>query len=268
MLFCFFFLPSSSQTLLFRPCTEHNNIFFLFSHNKPPLDPIHNILPSQKPHLLFLSFARQFSIPPYISTTTTPREKISHTHTKMSRTMLHLVDPPQSTSKSTYTHTGIGGAGNVRRLPPPSSVPATTIATASHNHHHHDPLTTINSHISHTSSTKSSSNNNNNYYARFSTGRGGAGNIPPPGSCRAIFSLDEEEEMQRRARPAPITYHTGRGGEGNRVRRESIESSGSDPHSPSRNMASTSPGTTTTTHRRSGDSKRSLDLARAWLKRW
>lgn len=74
--------------------------------------------------------------------------------------------------------------------------------------------------------------------------------------------------MQRRARPAPITYHTGRGGEGNRVRRESIESSGSDPHSPSRNMASTSPGTTTTTHRRSGDSKRSLDLARAWLKRW
>lgn len=68
--------------------------------------------------------------------------------------------------------------------------------------------------------------------------------------------------MQIRARPAPITYHTGRGGEGNTVRRESIESSGSDQHSPSGNIVSG------TQRRRSGDSKRSLDLARAWLKRW
>ena len=173
----------------------------------------------------------------------------------MSRTMLHLVDPPQPPSKSPYTHTGIGGAGNVRRIPPPTSVPSHTIPTITYDHHH--PLTTTCSHLSHSSSKKSSSSN-----GRFSTGRGGAGNIPPPGSSRAIFSLDEEQEMQRRVRPAPITYHTGRGGEGNTVRRESIESNRSDQHSPTTNMASA------TQRRRSGDSKRSLDLARAWLKRW
>lgn len=189
--------------------------------------------------------------------------------------MLHLVDPPQPSSKSSYAHTGIGGAGNIRRLSPPTSVPATTIPSV--NHHH--PLTATTSHISHSSSTKSSSSNNtynsNNNNGRFSTGRGGAGNIPPPGSCRAIFSLDEEEEMQRRVRPAPIIYHTGRGGEGNTVRhRESIESDGSDHHHHHHrslwpgNMGSGVATEASSPHRRSRDSKRSLDLARAWLKRW
>lgn len=176
----------------------------------------------------------------------------------MSRTMLHLVDPPQPLSKSPYTHTGIGGAGNIRRLPPPTSVPSSNIPAITYDHQH-NPLTKTISHLSHSSSKKSSSSN-----ARFSTGRGGAGNVPPPGSSRAIFSLDEEQEMQRRARPAPITYHTGRGGEGNTVRRDSIESNRSDQQSPTGNGNMPS----STLRRRSGDSKRSLDLARAWLKRW
>lgn len=273
MLFVYSSLPSSSQTLLsslfysiiiFLPTLSHSISILLTQH-----------LPSPKAassSFLRKRFASPIRLQPP-SIPTSPHTQPKRTHT-MSRTMLHLVDPPQPSSKSPYTHTGIGGAGNIRRLPPPTSVPATTIPSANHNH----PLTTTTSHISHSSSSKSSSSNNtfNNNNGRFSTGRGGAGNIPPPGSCRAIFSLEEEEDMQRRVRPAPIIYHTGRGGEGNTVRRrESIESDGSD-HDHHHHHRSLWPGNmgsgvataASSPHRRSRDSKRSLDLARAWLKRW
>lgn len=67
--------------------------------------------------------------------------------------------------------------------------------------------------------------------------------------------------MQRRARIAPVTYHTGRGGEGNTVhaglRRGSLgsESEGSE-------RGKEEEG-------KERESKRgSLDIAKEWLKRW
>ena len=138
-------------------------------------------------------------------------------HTVM-RTSIQIKEPiPTSTS---YHHTGIGGAGNVRRVPPPTSLTSPLAQQPS-------------------TSTRS----------RAFTGRGGAGNILYPGDYRPMFSLDEEAD--RLDKLAPVTFHTGRGGEGNAVhldRRGSIESAGS----------------------RSGSEKghRSLDIAREWLKKW
>ncbi|KAJ0426391.1 hypothetical protein BJY00DRAFT_307251 [Aspergillus carlsbadensis] len=51
----------------------------------------------------------------------------------------------------------------------------------------------------------------------FTSGRGGAGNVHSS-SERAIFSFDEELEREMR-RAAPV-YHVGRGGAGNKIRRD------------------------------------------------
>lgn len=130
-----------------------------------------------------------------------------------------VIKEPQPTATSPYQHIGIGGAGNVRLVQPPTSLSA--------------PL------IPQPSSSQS----------RFSTGRGGAGNIPRAGEYRPVFSLDEE--VERRDKPAPMTFHTGRGGEGNlvhEVRRDSISSDAS--------------------RRSSQRGYRSLEIAREWLKKW
>lgn len=144
---------------------------------------------------------------------------------------LHFTEP-QPTSTTSHQHTGIGGAGNIRRALPPSSL--TTPLTPKEN-------------------PPSS--------PRFSTGRGGAGNIPSASDHRAMFSLDEE--VERKLRPAPVTFHTGRGGEGNAVheRREGAES-----------RSSSASGASATSGRsgRSGRqrAKGSLEVAREWLRRW
>lgn len=144
------------------------------------------------------------------------------------------IKEPHPTATSAYQHTGIGGAGNVRRALPPSSLtqplkPQSTAPTA-----------------------------------RFSTGRGGAGNIPSEGEYRPVFSLDEEAE--RHLRPAPITYHTGRGGEGNAVytrRRSSLES-----RSSAGSAASASGSRTGSRTGSRGKERGSLDIAKEWLKKW
>ena len=110
-----------------------------------------------------------------------------------------LVKEPQPTTSHPYQHTGIGGAGNVRRIQPPTS------------------LSNSSPYVLQPSSPSPS---------RFSTGRGGAGNIPRAGDYRPMFSLDEE--VDRRDKPAPVTYHTGRGGEGNLVHMERRDSTSSD----------------------------------------
>jgi hypothetical protein len=131
-----------------------------------------------------------------------------------------LVKEPQPTTAYPYQHTGIGGAGNVRHVQPPTSLAAPYVPQRS-----------------------------SPSLSRFSTGRGGVGNIPRAGDYRPMFSLDEE--VDRRDKPAPVTYHTGRGGEGNLVhgdhRRDSVSSEGS---------------------KHSQTAKGSLDVAREWLKKW
>lgn len=144
------------------------------------------------------------------------------------------IKEPHPTATSTHQHTGIGGAGNVRRAPPPTSLtqPLT------------QPLTPQS--IVHT--------------GRFSTGRGGAGNIPNEGDYRPMISLDEEAE--RRLRPAPVTYHTGRGGEGNAVyvrRRSSLES---------RSSGGSATSGSTSGSRSRGNGRGSLEIAKEWLKKW
>lgn len=142
------------------------------------------------------------------------------------------IKEPHPTATSTYQHTGIGGAGNVRRALPPSSLteplkPQSTAPTG-----------------------------------RFSTGRGGAGNIPNEGDYRPMFSLDEEAE--RRLRPAPVIYHTGRGGGGNAVytrRRSSLESRSSAASAASGSRSGSRSGS-------NGKERGSLDIAKEWLKKW
>jgi hypothetical protein len=112
-----------------------------------------------------------------------------------------------------YVHSGRGGAGNTFKAPKTSSGtsargPASLLETGL---------------------PKSNS--------KFSSGRGGAGNIHEP-SERAIFSFDEELERQstreRRMKDGAV-WHVGRGGAGNwttthpdNSRKDSTSSAGSD----------------------------------------
>lgn len=110
------------------------------------------------------------------------------------------------------------------------------------------------------------------------------------GSYLALFTFDEDVEQQERShssRRAPVTYHTGRGGEGNAVysgqhpaahpapivvtvgvRRsvsvesnDSLHSSGNAEERASRSRSRGLDG-------ESGKRKRSLEVAKEWLRRW
>lgn len=204
--------------------------------------------------------------------------------------MLHLTSTPSSSASNSsrpYTHTGIGGAGNIRRVAPPTSLAAPLTQPLS--------TTTTNTSISSDSSNANSAGDrpplSTLHHPRgFMTGRGGAGNMSRAGSYLAMFAFDEDDvEMQQRShssRPAPVTYHTGRGGEGNAVypghhaaahpaplvvavgtrRSVSVESDDS-LHSSANAEGQVSRART---RRRDGESgrKRGLEVAKEWLRRW
>ncbi|KLJ13807.1 hypothetical protein EMPG_11261 [Blastomyces silverae] len=107
-----------------------------------------------------------------------------------------LVEPHPAISHSTrpVTHTSRGGAGNVVSL-------KTTTTTSGQSATHTAPATL----------------RDNRPQDRFTSGRGGAGNVHSYGE-RAIFSFDEELERQlRREKEVAPVFHVGRGGAGNRV---------------------------------------------------
>jgi len=98
---------------------------------------------------------------------------------------------------------GRGGAGNSARLPPPTSLHSTTSRLTSPAY----------------SSTSS--------HSKYTTGRGGAGNLHPSTDERPMFRFDEELERERLKGEAAPVYHVGRGGTGNAVN-ERRGSSGSE----------------------------------------
>lgn len=116
----------------------------------------------------------------------------------------HLTEPHPSVPRTSYIHSGRGGAGNFKHvdastITAPSSASGPASLTPLHGT---DPRA-------------------------FTSGRGGAGNVHRA-SERAIFSFDEELERQRivDAKVAPV-YHIGRGGAGNTLvdaRRPSMDS--------------------------------------------
>jgi len=111
-----------------------------------------------------------------------------------------------------YVHSGRGGAGNTFKAPKTSSGTSARGPAS----------------LFETGLPKSTS--------KFSSGRGGAGNIHEPNE-RATFSFDEELERQstreRRLKDTGV-WHVGRGGAGNYAvapgsgRKDSISSAGSD----------------------------------------
>ena len=118
---------------------------------------------------------------------------------------IRLTEPhPTASTKMTF---GRGGAGNATRPPPPNNLTSTRLTTpqSSHAPSYTDP------------------------HHKFTTGRGGAGNLHPGTDERPMFRFDEELERERLKEVAPV-YHVGRGGSGNAVkeaRRGSDGSSGS-----------------------------------------
>lgn len=103
-----------------------------------------------------------------------------------------ITEPHPSAGK--YIHSGRGGAGNTFRAPTTSSPTSAR-----------GPASLFGGQIPLTST-------------KFSSGRGGAGNIHPS-SERAAFSFDEELERQtsreRKMKEEGAVYHVGRGGAGN-----------------------------------------------------
>ena len=86
----------------------------------------------------------------------------------------HVTEPLPSVPATNYVHYGRGGAGNYMRATPSTLSKTASIASA----------TSSNKALSAHGSTK------------FSSGRGGAGNIHPS-SERAIFRFDEELARER-----------------------------------------------------------------------
>ncbi|MCJ1462754.1 hypothetical protein MMC07_001357 [Pseudocyphellaria aurata] len=203
------------------------------------------------------------------------------------RTMLHLTSAPSASTSSSnhlYTHTGIGGAGNVRRIAPPTTI---TEPLA-------QPLSTTSTNTSESNAATATGGSpplSNLHRPRgFSTGRGGAGNMSRAGSYLAMFAFDEENvELQQRihsSRPAPVTYHTGRGGGGNAVYpgypagahpspvvapvgvRRSVSAQSDDSLHLSNNAEERVPRSRTRGLDGESGRKRSLDIAKEWLRRW
>merc|ERR1711977_309115 len=103
-----------------------------------------------------------------------------------------LVEPPPSVNH--YAHAGRGGAGNYFKAPKTSNGSSARGPASLFEH----------------GLPKSKS--------KFSSGRGGAGNIHSP-SERAIFSFDEELQLQKtreeKMKDGAVKYSIGRGGAGN-----------------------------------------------------
>ncbi|EEH45357.1 uncharacterized protein PADG_01507 [Paracoccidioides brasiliensis Pb18] len=105
-----------------------------------------------------------------------------------------LVEPHPSVPRSNHPaiHTARGGAGNIMSLKNTSTTPGQSATGPAS-------LTRLDSRTQ----------------DRFTTGRGGIGNVHT-GSERAIFSFDEELERQlRREKEVAPVFHVGRGGAGN-----------------------------------------------------
>jgi hypothetical protein len=109
-----------------------------------------------------------------------------------------LTEPHPTTRPNHYTHTGRGGAGNMYK--PTSS----TISTS----------TPLRQTVSHASSS-----------GKFSSGRGGAGNIRPVQEA-APFSFDEELSLQTTREQNHDVWHVGRVGAGNWTRKGGEEDEG------------------------------------------
>lgn len=102
-----------------------------------------------------------------------------------------VVEPHPSVNR--YAHAGRGGAGNYFKAPKTSN--GTTARGPASHFENGLPKST----------------------SKFSSGRGGAGNIHSP-SERAIFSFDEELQLQKTREEKlkdGAVYHIGRGGAGN-----------------------------------------------------
>lgn len=133
---------------------------------------------TEKPHILTSSITHYFPTP--LRNTIMP---------------IRLSEPhPTASPKMTF---GRGGAGNATR--PPQPLPPTTTVTSR--------LTTT--------TPQSSSHSSSNH--KFTTGRGGAGNLHASTDERPMFRFDEELERERLKEVAPV-YHVGRGGSGNAVK--------------------------------------------------
>ncbi|KAK2753070.1 hypothetical protein FQN55_005030 [Onygenales sp. PD_40] len=105
-----------------------------------------------------------------------------------------VVEPHPSTTARPVIHTSRGGAGNIVSLKNTTTTPGQTATGPAS-------LTRLDSRPQ----------------KRFTSGRGGAGNIHSSGE-RAIFSFDEELERQlRREKEVAPVFHVGRGGAGNTI---------------------------------------------------
>ncbi|EEQ83642.1 hypothetical protein RJZ56_006622 [Blastomyces dermatitidis] len=109
-----------------------------------------------------------------------------------------LVEPHPSISLSHSSrpvmHTSRGGAGNVVSVKTTTTTPGQSVT-------HTAPATL----------------RDNRPQDRFTSGRGGTGNVHSYGE-QAIFSFDEELERQlRREKEVAPVFHVGRGGAGNRI---------------------------------------------------
>ncbi|KAH8596460.1 hypothetical protein B0O99DRAFT_510560 [Bisporella sp. PMI_857] len=104
-----------------------------------------------------------------------------------------VTEPHPNVQQNMYTHSGRGGAGNTFKAPKTTHGPSA-----------HGPASLFGSYLPQTSS-------------KFSSGRGGAGNIHPS-SEKATFSFDDELERQatrdKKLKEGAV-YHVGRGGAGN-----------------------------------------------------
>jgi len=145
------------------------------------------------------------------SSTTAPSSSLRKHTTARMPSHYQVTEPHPHTGK--FVHTGRGGAGNTFKAPKTSDG-ATARGPAS---------------LFETGLPMSNS--------KFSSGRGGAGNIHQP-SERAIFSFDEELDRQssreKRMKEGAV-WHVGRGGAGNYAttiasgsRKDSTSSAGSD----------------------------------------
>lgn len=119
-----------------------------------------------------------------------------------------ITEPHPTTRPNQYTHCGRGGAGNMYK---PSSSSKTSASKIS-----------LRQTISNASGSSTSSSS-----GKFSSGRGGAGNIRPSKEA-AHFSFDEELSLQTTREQNHSVWHVGRGGAGNWTRTPSASESSDD----------------------------------------